>query len=282
MFYFTDAELDAFITEDVPFGDLTTQLLDIGRMKGSIRYAARSRTVLCGTEETVRIFEKLGLETDKWMPTGAPVEAGTVFFEGHGTADALHTAWRACGRILENACGIAGRTAELVQRAKAVNPDIVLAATRKSFPGTKKLASKAVLAGGGTLHRLGLSETVLVFDAHMAFLGGIPAFLQKIETLKKESPEKKIVAEAQDIDAARKMIAAGVDVLQCDKFSPDMLKEAVSLATSAGPNPPHVAAAGNVTAKNIEEIAATGVTFIVTSAPYFGKPADIGVTLSPY
>lgn len=278
MFYFSEAELDGFITEDVPFGDLTTQLLGIDRVEGEISYAARSRTVLCGTEETRRIFDKLGLKTDDWLPTGSIVEKGDVFFKGSGAADALHTAWRACGRILENACGIATRTADLVRRAKKVNPDIVVAATRKSFPGTKKLASKAVLAGGGILHRLGLSETVLIFGEHIDFMGGLSVFLQKIDTLKKESPEKKIVAEANDIKAAQEMIVAGVDVIQCDKFSPDMLKTIVSLA-STHKNPPQVAAAGNVTGENIEEITATGVTFIVTSAPYFGKPADIGVTL---
>jgi len=278
--YFSDAELDSWIEEDVPYGDLTTQLLGFGDSPGTISYAARYETVACATEEAARMFAKLGLRATKAVPTGTVVPAGEVFFAGEGSADAIHCAWKSCGRVLEGACGVATRTRRFVEAARSGNPSVVVATTRKSFPGTKKLVSKAVLAGGAVFHRLGLSETVLVFDEHIRFLGGLDAFLARLPALKAGMPEKKIVAEAHDAPTAEAMILAGVDVVQCDKFSPAALREAADAARKANSGS-SIAAAGNVTLDNVAEIAATGVAFVVTSALFSGKPSDIGVTISP-
>lgn len=281
MMYFSDAELDSFIEEDVPYDDLTTLVLGIGSCPGKIAYETRADTVVCGTEEAIRMFAKLGVRTGLAVPSGTLVKKGEVFLEGFGSADALHSAWKACGRLLESTCGVATRTRQFVELAKKANQDVVVATTRKSFPGTKKLVSKAIVAGGAVHHRLGLSETVLVFDEHIRFLGGLEKFVERIPGLKKSMPEKKLVVEAHDVAAARRLIASGVDVVQCDKFSPDALRETVSIAKDSS-NTVLIAAAGNVTTENIEAIAGTGVDFVVTSALYSGKPSDIGVKLMPY
>lgn len=278
--YFTDAELDSWIEEDVPYGDLTTQVLGFGELIGTITYETRAETVICATEEVSRIFAKLGLRVTKAVPTGTVVPAGEAFFAGKGTADALHTAWKSCGRVLESACGVATRTRQFVAASRSGNADIMVATTRKSFPGTKKLVSKAVLAGGAVFHRLGLSETILVFDEHIRFLGGLDAFIARMPALKAGMPEKKIVAEAHDAATAEAMVRAGVDVVQCDKFTVEDLRKTVSVARELNAGA-MVAAAGNVTLENVAEIAATGVTFVVTSALYSGKPSDIGVKIMP-
>lgn len=281
MMYFSDAELDSFIDEDVPYDDLTTLVLGIGSCPGKITYETRADTVVCGTEEAVRMFAKLGVRAGFAVPSGTLVKKGELFLEGFGSADALHSAWKACGRLLESASGVATRTRQFVDTAKGANPDIIVATTRKSFPGTKKLVSKAIVAGGAVHHRLGLSETVLVFDEHIGFLGGLEKFVERIPGLKKSMPEKKLVVEAHDVATARRLIASGVDVVQCDKFSPDALRETVTIARDSG-NTVLIAAAGNVTIENIEAIAGTGVDFVVTSALYSGKPSDVGVKLMPY
>jgi len=280
MMYFSDAELDSFIEEDVPYDDLTTLVLGIGACTGKITYETRSDTVICGTEEAARMFVKLGVRPGLVVPSGTFVKKGGIFLEGFGSADALHTAWKACGRLLESTCGVATRTRQFVELARKVNPDIVVATTRKSFPGTKKLVAKAIIAGGAVHHRLGLSETVLVFDEHIKFMGGLEKFIDKIPGIKKSMPEKKLVVEAHDVATAGRLIASGVDVVQCDKFSPEALRETVSIAKNAGKTV-LIAAAGNVTLENIEVIAGTGIDFVVTSALYSGKPADIGVKLMP-
>ena len=281
MMYFSDAELDSFIEEDVPYDDLTTLVLGIGACPGKITYETRSDTVICGTEEAARMLVKLGVRTGLVIPSGTLVKTGGIFLEGFGSADAIHTAWKACGRLLESTCGVATRTRQFVELARKANPDIVVATTRKSFPGTKKLVSKAIVAGGAVHHRLGLSETVLIFDEHIRFLGGLEKVVERIPGIKKSMPEKKLVVEAHDVATAALLIASGADVVQCDKFSPDALRETVSIARASG-NTVLIAAAGNVTIENIEIIAGTGVAFVVTSALYFGKPSDIGVKLMPY
>ena len=75
--------------------------------------------------------------------------------------------------ILEYSSGIATRTKKMVDKAKLVNPHVAVLATRKSFPGTKELSIKSIIAGGAFPHRLGLSETILIFKQHVAFLGNI-------------------------------------------------------------------------------------------------------------
>jgi molybdenum transport protein len=280
MMYFSDAELDSFIEEDVPYDDLTTIVLGIGSCPGKITYETRADTVICGTEEAVRMFAKLGVRAGRAVPSGTHVKKGDVFLEGFGSADALHSAWKVCGRLLESACGVATRTRQFVELAKKANPDIVVATTRKSFPGTKKIVSKAIVAGGAVHHRLGLSETVLVFDEHIRFMGGLEKFSERIPAIKKSMPEKKLVVEAHDPATVARLVASGVDVVQCDKFTPDALREAV-LVAKKNVSPVMIAAAGNVTIENIEAIAGTGVDFVVTSALYSGKPSDIGVRLVP-
>lgn len=281
MIYFSEQEIDSFILEDSPYGDLTTRALSIGNVNGQISYNTRHRTVICGTEEIKRIFNKLGLTLTYFTPSGTILAKGEVIISGTGKGDALHAAWKSCGRILENASGIATRTRDMVDKARVLNPTINIATTRKSFPGTKKLASKAVISGGGQLHRLGLSESIIIFSEHIDLLGGIQEFIKKIHTIKLKEPEKKIVTEAHTVSDGKSFIDAGIDVLQCDKFSASMLSEITKYA-SKSPTKVVIAAAGNITEKNMEEIISTGIDLVVTSSPYFGKPADIKVILETY
>lgn len=278
MIYFSEQEIDSFILEDSPYGDLTTRALSIGNISGDISYSTRHRTVICGTEEVKRIFNKLGLTLTHFIPSGTILDKGEVIISGTGNGDALHAAWKSCGRILENASGIASRTRDMVDKARVLNPTINIATTRKSFPGTKKLTTKAVISGGGQLHRLGLSESIIVFAEHIDLLGGNQEFIKKISTIKLNEPEKKIVAEAHTVPDGKSFIDAGIDVLQCDKFSVSMLREITEYA-SKSITKVIIAAAGNITEKNIVEIVSTGIDLIVTSSPYFGKPADIKVVL---
>lgn len=278
MIYFTENEIDEFISEDSPYGDLTTTALSIGHIQGTISFTTRHRTMVCGTEEVLRIFNKLGIKSTKFIPSGTMLNKGDVIISGMGNGDALHTAWKSCGRILENASGIATRTKNMVDKARIINPIINIATTRKSFPGTKKLSSKAVVCGGGQLHRLGLSESILIFEEHIRFLGGTNEFIKKLSTIKQREPEKKIIAEAHNVEVGKSFIDVGIDVLQCDKFSTDMLLDIVAYA-SKSIQKVVVAAAGNITDINFEEVVSTGVDLIVTSHPYFGKPADIKVIL---
>lgn len=82
--YIPDSELDRFIEEDVPYGDLTTRLLGIGGRRGEIVYSTRHETTLCCTEEAARILDKLGAATTMMVPSGTLLPAGTAFLTAQG------------------------------------------------------------------------------------------------------------------------------------------------------------------------------------------------------
>lgn len=273
-----DYEIERFIEEDVPYGDLTTHLLGIGAHEGSISFATREETVLGCTEEAGRVLEKNGCRVISVMPSGTMLPGGSEFLRAEGNAQALHAAWKVAINLLEYGSGIATRTRAIVDSARAVNPSIAVLTTRKQFPGTKKIAVKAITAGGALPHRLGLSESVLVFRQHTAFTGGLDNFLKTVPALKGRAPETLIMVEAESACEAIRCTRAGVDVLQLDKLSPDTLAPLVGTVRAIDQRI-RISAAGGINADNAAAYAATGVDILVLSSVYFGKPADIGVTI---
>lgn len=278
MTYITDATLDSFIKEDVPYIDLTTLVLDIADQRGRIEYFCRDEAVICGSEEVLRIFNKLNVTSLQHLPSGEFVKPGSVILAAEGKAKDLHMVWRVAQNILEYESGIATRTWKLLKLAREVNPRIELTSTRKLFPGTKELSIKAVIVGGGMPHRLGLSETVLVFAQHLQFIGGLEGFLEKLQDIKSRCLEKKIFVEVVNLADAVKVSQAGVDGVQLDKMSPAELGAVVKAIRAVEPRTT-ILAAGGINEQNIQAYAGTGVDAVVTSAVYFGKPVDIGVRM---
>ncbi len=280
MIYIADATLERFIKEDVPYLDLTTWGLGIGNAPGKIEFFNREPAVLCGTEEITRIGRKLNLELGPWLPSGSVLQPGTTVLEATGSAAELHQVWKVAVNILEHASGIATRTRQWADRIAAVNPAVGLVTTRKGFPGTKELATKAVLCGGGMPHRLGLSETVLIFAQHREFLTATCGdWATVVRKLKLQACEKKILAEAESLPDALAWVRAGVDGVQVDKVAPAELKGWVEELRSAAPELT-VLAAGGINERNLEAYAATGVDALVTSAVYFGKPSDFSAKMN--
>ena len=279
MVYISDEFIDNLIKEDVPYIDLTTLALGIGEKDGIIRYKSREDTVICGSEEVSRIFSKLNIETISFKETGSVVRPGDIIIEGKGKVEALQMAWKISMNILEYSSGIATRTKTLVDKAKEVNPDIEIFTTRKIFPGTKVLSIKAIIAGGAFPHRLGLSETVLIFKQHTNFLGGIDGLIAKLKDIKTKLVEKKIIVEVEDKDSAVKLCKAGVDGLQFDKVEPKELKEIVNELKKINPKILLIGT-GGITSTNVKEYAKTGIDAVSTTSVYFGKPSDIGVTIT--
>ena len=273
----SDADLDRLIAEDVGFGDLTTTALGIGDIPASIRFTARHPLVACATEEAARVFLRLGAQPLVLSPSGTVAEPGTPLLQATGSAAALHAGWKAAQTLVEWASGIATAVHEIKTAARHANPHATIACTRKAAPLSRALSIKAVLAGGGVMHRTGLSDTVLLFPEHRAFLPELtPAAL--VARLRAAVPERKLVVEVTDLDSARQFAAAGVDVLQLEKFSPPLLAElAASLARLE--RRPVLAAAGGVNAANAAAYAAAGAEVLVTSSPYSAPPRDVQVRL---
>jgi molybdenum transport protein len=275
-----DSDIERFIEEDLPYGDLTTHLLGFEEHPGRIVFSTREDTTLCCTEEAARVLQKCGATVTCCLPSGTSLAPGIDFLSAKGPASALHAGWKVALNLLEYGSGIASRTQRIVEKTRAVNPALSVVTTRKSLPGTKKISIKAITAGGALPHRLGLSETVLVFKQHTAFLGGLQNFLGTISQLRSRAPETKIIVEADTSEEALQVALSGADIVQLDKIAPAVLADTVGAIRKANPGI-LISAAGGINESNAAEYAATGIDIIVLSSVYFGKPSDIGVTIQP-
>lgn len=275
MLRLSDGFLDQLLAEDVPHGDLTTSLLAIGTHPGRMRFVARTPQTVCCVEEAVRLIERTGARAVAACRSGEHLPAGTLILEADGSAEALLAAWKVSQTLIEATSGIATAVRQLVEAAEK-GGGAVVACTRKSFPGAKAPSLKAVYAGGGVPHRLGLSDSLLVFPEHRVFLG--TNFPDAIRRLKASCPEKKVVAEVTDLAQALGLAEAGVDVLQLEKFSPAGVAE-VAAALACLVSPPVLAAAGGVVAANAEAYVRAGAKILVTSSPYWAKPAEVAVRI---
>ncbi|ABD05766.1 modD protein [Rhodopseudomonas palustris HaA2] len=269
-------ELERLLDDDVPHGDLTTELLGIGGEAGVMAFTARDPMVLALAEDAAAILRLCGCEVELLAATGTKLAPGAPILIARGAASGLLRGWKVAQTLIEIWSGVATATREIVEAARAVSPGIAIACTRKNTPGTKRFAVAAVKAGGAGMHRLGLSETILVFAEHRGFLDEPAA--ATVARLRAAAPEKKLVTEVSTIDAALAAAAAGYDVLQLEKFAPaDVATLVARLAET--PLRPVIAAAGGVNASNAAAYAAAGAQVLVTSAPYMAKPRDVQVRI---
>ncbi len=274
-----DGVLDALLAEDIPYGDLTTRSLGIGPLPGAMTFAARVPMVACCTEEAARILASLGCAAKPLCPSGRFAAAGTPLLEATGTAEALLAGWKVAQTLIEWTSGVATAVRAIIDAARAVDPAIVVACTRKAVPGTRALSAKAICVAGATMHRCGLSDTILLFPEHRAFGNG-DVLARQVRDLRQRNPERSIVVEVKTIGEALVARASGANVLQLEKFPPaEVARLTASLAEDDGPQPV-IAAAGGITAANAADYARAGAHVLVTSSPYTAKPADVQVTIT--
>lgn len=281
---FSNARIDAFIEEDVPYIDLTCEVLGVHNQPGEMEYFTRESCVLAGTDIARRIMRNLGCEVLASSEDGQLVSAGQTFFTVRGAAADLHAAWKVCLNVFDHLSAVATKTRSMVDAVHAVNPECEVLTTRKSMPGAKDLLTCAVMAGSAFPHRLGLSETVLVFEQHLAFFGGFNRFVEEMPRIKARCVEKKLFVEA---DAQRALALArassdghGVDGIQLDKVPVSELAELVRRIREIDPRIT-IIAAGGINPQNAGAYAACGVDGLATTAPFTAKPVDMSVRMRP-
>lgn len=265
----------SWLEEDLPYFDLTTRLLGVGDQMARMAYHCRHAAIVCGTEEAALLARQAGAQVISMASSGDAISANEEFFVAEGIFSALNEITKVLQNIFEYGSGVATRTQALVKAARQVNPAINILTTRKVFPGSKALSIKAILAGGAYPHRLGLSETVLLFRQHIDFIGGFSAVGDCVERILAQDCEKQILIEvecAEDVEAVMHLPIHG---LQYDKIKPEPLTALVQMVRSVNPALTQLAA-GGINLDNAAEYAATGVDGLVTTSTYFGKPADVG------
>lgn len=274
-----DARLAAMLAEDVPYGDITTLSLAIGEAAGRATFTTRGTMTAACVEEAERLMLLAGCaRVDRHARSGAQLEAGARLLTAEGPAAALHHGAKVSQTLLEIASGIATRARRILCAAREGRSGIAVACTRKHLPGAKDVMLKAIIAGGCVPHRLGLSDSILVFAQHRAFLGRKPPHLW-VAALRAAQPERKVAVEAETVDEALQFAHAGVDALQLDKLPPEDVA-AVVRALAEMPRRPLIAATGGVHEGNAAAYARAGADLLVTSAAYAAPPADVSVAMT--
>ena len=267
MIFLPQSLTDAWLLDDIQGGDLTTQSLGIGAQMGHITFFHRQGGCVSGIAAARQMFTSLGVSVTASVSDGEPVVAGQPLLCASGSAAALHQGWKAVQNVLEWSCGVSGYLARMLELLRQRHPDGHIACTRKMIPGTKLLATQAVQAAGGLIHRAGCSETILLFANHRRFLPNANDWPAMVNQLRRHAPERKIVVEADTPDEALAALFAAPDGLQLDKFTPAQAANIARLAPTLAP---------------ACTLALTGgITLFVTSAPYFAPPADIKGRLEP-
>jgi nicotinate-nucleotide pyrophosphorylase (carboxylating) len=263
-----DFDLDRFIAdaldEDVRDGDRTTESLipKEQRARGLLRL--RDAGVVAGIEAALRVFERLepGARTECHSPSGTAVVGGTVVGVVEASARTVLTGERLALNLLGRLCGIATLTREFMRAVEGI--PVAICDTRKTTPLLRALEKAAVKAGGGTNHRFGLYDAVLVKDNHLDFVGasGDPAGMaEAVRTVRSRAPAGIFVQfEARTEEEALAVAKAGVDSVLFDNFTPQRLAVAVRAVRAAvAPRPIVLEASGGVNLKTVRDFAATGV-----------------------
>jgi nicotinate-nucleotide pyrophosphorylase (carboxylating) len=261
------------LAEDLGSGDLTSQAVVSADAYGRGEISQKQPGVLFGfaaAEETFRqagvdAFEVLAEESE-WRDE-VPAEVVAV----SGPAQALLGGERTALNFLCHLSGIATLTARYVKAIDGTGAEIL--DTRKTTPGLRELEKAAVAAGGGTNHRRGLDDAILVKENHIALAGGVG---RAVRAAGEAEPERTVEVECGDLEEVAEALEAGAGRLLLDNMSPGDLRRAVELRDSSGGAHGPAAtleASGGVSLENVAEIAATGVEFISVGALTHSAPA---------
>jgi len=255
--------LDFALREDVGVGDVTTEYFVGENDRASARAIAKERAVVAGTDVAAEIFRRVDpdLRIEISQKDGTVVSAGTAVLEIRGRARSILTAERVALNFLQRLSGIATLTHQFVEAAGPAGAKIL--DTRKTTPGLRKFEKAAVVAGGGTNHRFGLFDMVLVKDNHLLAGNGLARLSAAIERVRRERRDLKVEVEADNLDQVRALLEIdGVEVILLDNMKATAMREAVAI----GKGKVKFEASGGVNLRNIRQIAATGVDFVSIGA----------------
>jgi nicotinate-nucleotide pyrophosphorylase (carboxylating) len=273
-----DLSIDTLIrlslAEDIGSGDKTTALLISGDARGRARVIAKEELVAAGFAPFERVFAFLSASVAcRFLKDeSSVVQKGEVIAELDGPFSALLTGERTALNFMQHLCAIATLTRLYVEKLKPYKT--VLLDTRKTTPGWRMLEKEAVRCGGGTNHRMGLFDALLIKENHIAACGGITAAIAKARI--QLSPLLRVEVEVRDLAELQEALLAMPDVIMLDNMSPADMKKAVAIAAGRVP----LEASGNVTLDTIAAIAATGVDFISCGAiTHSARSVDVSMLI---
>lgn len=257
------ALIEAALSEDVGDGDRTSEWTVPAESRSEAVIVAKQRLTVAGLAVAAEVFRAVDADLSVELRTddSEEIEVGDVVMVIEGPTRSLLTAERTALNFLGRLSGIATLTRAFVSRVEGTGARIV--DTRKTTPGWRALEKMAVRAGGGSNHRMGLDDMVLVKDNHIAVAGGLTAAIERVRMNNVGLPVEVEVHTGEELEEA---LEAGVKRILLDNMTPDRLREAVALVRERVGESVTLEASGNVTLDTVLEVAETGVDSISVGA----------------
>ena len=262
------------LAEDLGWGDVTTEATINPSLHARGVILAKSDCVVAGLDVAAEAFRQLDPSAvfTQRVRDSQRAASGTVIADVRGSAAAMLTAERTALNFLQRLSGIATLTRRFVDAAAGA---ITVLDTRKTTPTLRALEKYAVRAGGGTNHRAGLDDGILIKDNHIRLGGGVPEVVRKMKAARQEMP---IEIEAQSLREVDEAIAAGANIILLDNLSLDDVREAVRRIAGRA----KTELSGGVTLDRMSELAKTGADYVSIGALTHSAPAaDISFELEP-
>lgn len=255
-------------------GDLTSDAVVPRELLAAGRLRSRRSGRVAGLEPALSAFHLLDAEVEVEVVAadGSDVEAGATLARLHGRAREMLSAERTALNLLGRLCGIATVTREMVRAVAGTRARI--ACTRKTTPLLRALEKHAVKLGGGSSHRFGLDDAVLIKDNHRLLAGGAAAAVARAR--QHAGHLVKIEVEVDDLEELEAILALGVDAVLLDNMEPAMLRRAVEITAGRA----ITEASGGITPETAATVAATGVDLLSVGWLTHSAPAlDVGFDL---
>lgn len=258
-----DDLLTLAFAEDVGDGDHTTLSTIPAEEKGRQQLIVKEEGILAGVDIARKVFEKFdpSLKMTVMIEDGAHVKPGDIAFVVEGSVRSLLQTERVMLNIMQRMSGIATTTARYQKELEGLKTKVL--DTRKTTPGMRLLEKEAVKIGGGENHRIGLFDMILIKDNHVDFAGGIDkAVAAAKDYCKAKGKDLKIEVEVRNTDEIKQALAAGVDRIMLDNFTPERTREAVALINGQC----EIESSGGITLDTLRQYGECGVDFISVGA----------------
>ena len=256
--------IELAFAEDIGDGDHTTLCCIPEDATGSSHLLIKEDGILAGVEVAKNVFAAFDptLKVEVRIPDGSPIKVGDIAMVVTGKTRSLLQTERLMLNIMQRMSGIATMTRQYVERLKGTHTRIL--DTRKTTPGLRMLEKQAVEIGGGTNHRIGLFDMILLKDNHIDFAGGIENAIDRCHRyLKDKKLDLKIEIEVRDFcELQRVLDKGGVDRVMLDNFSVPDTRKAVKLIAGRV----ETESSGGITFDTIRDYAEQGVDFISVGA----------------
>jgi nicotinate-nucleotide pyrophosphorylase (carboxylating) len=263
----------AALAEDIGAGDVTTEATVSEDAVGTAALLVKEPGVVCGLVVAETVFRALDPEIrfEAFRADGDLVETSAVVARVEGSQRAILTGERVALNFLGRLSGIATLTRRYVDAVEGTG--VAVLDTRKTTPGLRALEKHAVASGGGTNHRFGLEDGVLVKDNHLRAAGSIAAAVE----LLRDATDLPVEVECDTLDQVSEALDVGVDAILLDNMTLDELREAVALTKGRA----RLEASGGVSLETIRAIAETGVDEISVGAlTHSARSLDVSLELT--